>query len=169
MAKTIQDVYKKYVGFGSTATAQKKDLTSANFMKMMNDAKLITGKLTRTDIDLVFTKSKEKGKTALTFAQFQGALKQIAKIKYGEDSDENVQKLITVLTSVAGPSTKGATKVAKNKATERLTDTSKYTGSHKERFNEDGKGRGIQGRKDTPDTSGYVTGYGDKGKYDETH
>ncbi|KAI8914275.1 hypothetical protein EDD86DRAFT_198932 [Gorgonomyces haynaldii] len=30
---------------------------------------------------------------------------------------------------------------------QRLTDTSKYTGSHKERFDQDGKGKGIQGRK----------------------
>lgn len=31
---------------------------------------------------------------------------------------------------------------------ERLTDVSKYTGAHKHRFDESGKGRGIAGRKD---------------------
>lgn len=45
---------------------------------------------------------------------------------------------------------------------ERLTDTSKYTGSHKQRFDESGKGKGIEGRKDIPDGSGYVTGYQNK-------
>lgn len=47
-------------------------------------------------------------------------------------------------------------------AVDRLTDTSKYTGTHKQRFDETGKGKGIAGRKDLPDTSGYVTGYQNK-------
>ena len=48
---------------------------------------------------------------------------------------------------------------------DRLTDTSKYTGSHKERFDEGGRGKGIGGRKDVVDHSGYVTGYHDKNTY----
>lgn len=46
-------------------------------------------------------------------------------------------------------------------AVDRLTDVSKYTGSHKQRFDESGKGRGIAGRKDIPDQSGYVQGFKD--------
>jgi len=46
---------------------------------------------------------------------------------------------------------------------DRLTDASKYTGSHKERFDEEGKGKGIAGRKDLPDESGYVTGFKKEG------
>ncbi|KAJ3210329.1 hypothetical protein HDU67_005406 [Dinochytrium kinnereticum] len=34
-----------------------------------------------------------------------------------------------------------------NDVTARLTDASKYTGSHKERFDADGKGKGLAGRK----------------------
>lgn len=52
---------------------------------------------------------------------------------------------------------------------ERLTDVSKYTGSHKQRFDESGKGKGIAGRKDLPDNSGYVSGYLNKNTYDKTH
>lgn len=48
---------------------------------------------------------------------------------------------------------------------DRLTDVSKYTGSHKQRFDETGKGRGIAGRKDLPDQSGYVQGYQNKDSY----
>lgn len=44
----------------------------------------------------------------------------------------------------------------------RLTDTSKYTGTHKQRFDDSGKGKGIGGRKDLPDESGYVSGYQNK-------
>lgn len=52
-------------------------------------------------------------------------------------------------------------------AVDRLTDTSKYTGSHKQRFDETGKGKGIAGRKDIADTSGYVSGYKDKDTFDK--
>lgn len=50
---------------------------------------------------------------------------------------------------------------------DRLTDATKYTGSHKERFDEEGKGKGIAGRKDLVDDSGYVTGYKEKGTFDK--
>lgn len=57
---------------------------------------------------------------------------------------------------------------------DRLTDTSKYTGSHKERFDESGKGKGLAGRYAT-DTGtiqgkqGYVSGYKGMDTYDEKH
>lgn len=52
---------------------------------------------------------------------------------------------------------------------ERLTDTSKYTGSHKERFDESGKGKGLAGREELTDSSGYVGAYKGSGSYDKTH
>ena len=59
---------------------------------------------------------------------------------------------------------------------ERMTDTSKYTGSHKHRFDEEGKGRGIDGRDSIPKGKGmvagsvssqaaYVSAYKGEGKY----
>jgi len=50
-------------------------------------------------------------------------------------------------------------KVVTAGAVDRLTDVSKFTGSHKERFTEDGKGKGIAGRRDVVDNSGYVSGF----------
>ena len=58
-------------------------------------------------------------------------------------------------------------KTVKSAAVDRLTDTSKYTGSHKERFTEEGKGKGLAGRKDVVDDSGYVTGYKEKDTFDK--
>ena len=61
---------------------------------------------------------------------------------------------------------------------DRLTDSSKYTGSHKHRFDESGRGQGLQGR-DTPakgagmspgcvrSQAAYVTGYKHEGTYDK--
>ncbi len=58
-------------------------------------------------------------------------------------------------------------KTVKSGAVDRLTDASKYTGSHKERFDKDGKGKGIEGRKDVDKNAaaGYVSGYKNKDSY----
>ncbi|XP_037086202.1 tubulin polymerization-promoting protein family member 2-like [Pollicipes pollicipes] len=75
----------------------------------------------------------------------------------------------TKLTNCGDPGTKGATKAVKTGAVDRLTDTSKYTGSHKERFDESGKGKGIAGREEQTSNDGYVSGYKEKDTYDKTH
>ena len=54
-------------------------------------------------------------------------------------------------------------------AVNRLTDTSKYTGSSKLRFDESGKGKGIAGRENVVDGSGYVSGYQHKDTYNNVH
>lgn len=58
-------------------------------------------------------------------------------------------------------------KVAKSGAVDRLTDTTKYTGSHKERFDESGKGKGKSGREELVENTGYVASYKNAGSYDE--
>ena len=60
-------------------------------------------------------------------------------------------------------------KAVKAGAVDRLTDTSKYTGSHKERFDESGKGKGIAGREEQSSNDGYVQGYKEKDSYDKSH
>ena len=52
---------------------------------------------------------------------------------------------------------------------DRMTDTTLYTGSHKERFDESGKGKGLEGRVDAVATSGYVGNYKGEGSYDKSH
>lgn len=51
----------------------------------------------------------------------------------------------------------------------RLTDHTKYTGAHKERFDAEGKGKGKSGRVDVNDDSGYVGAYKNKDTYDKSH
>ena len=48
----------------------------------------------------------------------------------------------------------------------RLTDASGYTGAHRERFGADGKGKGIDGREERADGSGYVGNYKGSGTYE---
>lgn len=56
-------------------------------------------------------------------------------------------------------------KVEKTAAVDRLTDSSRYTGSHKERFDESGRGRGRQGREELAENTGYVGAYKNAGSY----
>ena len=60
-------------------------------------------------------------------------------------------------------------KAVKTGAVDRLTDTSQYTGSHKERFDDSGKGKGIAGREEQSSSDGYVQGYKEKDSYDKSH
>ncbi len=80
-----------------------------------------------------------------------------------------MNSVIAKITSVGGPSTAGTTGVANKNTTAHLTDTSQYTGSHKERFDESGKGKGADGRVDKVDNSGYVGNYNNAGTYDKKH
>lgn len=50
---------------------------------------------------------------------------------------------------------------------DRMTNSSNYTGTHKERFDESGKGKGIAGREEINGKDGYVHGYKDRGSYDK--
>lgn len=50
-------------------------------------------------------------------------------------------------------------KVAKTATVDRLTDTSRYTGSHKERFDDSGRGKGREGREEIVENTGYVNAY----------
>ena len=50
-----------------------------------------------------------------------------------------------------------------------MTDTSHYTGSHKERFDAGGHGRGKGGRVDEVRNTGYVGNYKGEGTFDKKH
>ena len=50
-----------------------------------------------------------------------------------------------------------------------MTDTSHYTGSHKERFDAEGHGKGKTGRADEAKNTGYVGNYQGEGTYEKKH
>ena len=57
-----------------------------------------------------------------------------------------------------------------NAAVARLTDISRYTGTHKQRFDpQSGKGLGKAGRVDMKPTAGYVNGYKAENTYQKEH
>lgn len=68
---------------------------------------------------------------------------------------------------VLTPSSALFQKAVSSPTVSRLTDTTKFTGSHKERFDQSGKGKGKAGHVDLVDESGYVPGYKHAGTYDQ--
>ncbi|XP_782492.2 tubulin polymerization-promoting protein family member 2 [Strongylocentrotus purpuratus] len=165
----LQDVFKSFCAFGAGSKDAAPVMDNSKWGKMFRDLKLYDKKFTSTDTDIIFNRPEVKSKTdrKINFAQFKKALELCAEKKYG--SKDDVQKLIEKICAGKGPGTSGATKASKAGGVDRLTDSSKYTGSHKERFDESGKGKGLDGRKDfdAKAAEGYVGGYKGKDTYDK--
>ncbi|NXI40480.1 TPPP2 protein, partial [Galbula dea] len=165
----IETTFRKFAVYGDTA-ASGNDMTGKNFSKMCKECGVMDGKaVTSTDIDIVFNKVKTKGARTITFAEFQEAMKEICTKRFKGKSPEEALQAVYGLMEGKEPGNVGATKATKVGGVDRLTDTSKYTGSHKERFDESGKGKGLAGRRDATDNSGYVGAYKGAGTYDKTH
>lgn len=159
--------FKKFAIHGDTK-ATGKEMNGKNWAKLCKDCKVIDGKnVTSTDVDIVFTKVKAKTSRVITFEEFQKALEELAPKRFKGQSKEEALKALYDLIEGKEPTNAGVTKVAKTGAVDRLTDTTKYTGSHKERFDDTGKGKGKAGREDLVEKTGYVGAYKNAGTYDE--
>lgn len=139
---------------------------------------------------------RKKSSRTITFDEFKVALGELARKKHkektGEEAEEEVFKLIEGKTPViAGVTVRlkmwnsqmftwltlaERTKMSRTLSLQRavasptvnrLTDPTKFTGSHKERFDDTGRGKGKAGRVDVVDTSGYVSGYKHRGSYEK--
>ncbi|KAK9542184.1 hypothetical protein VZT92_000067 [Zoarces viviparus] len=159
--------FKKFAVHGDTK-ATGKELNGKNWAKLCKDCRIIDGKnVTATDVDIVFSKVKQKTSRVVTYEEFQRALKELAPKRFKEQSKEEALDSIYKLVEGREPTNVGVTKVAKAKAVDRLTDASRYTGSHKGRFDESGKGKGREGREEIVEKTGYVGAYKNAGTYDE--
>ncbi|XP_055324863.1 tubulin polymerization-promoting protein homolog [Sitodiplosis mosellana] len=129
--------------------------------KWMKQANVFDQHVTTTDTGIHYKKLSKSAKK-VSYADYNKFLEDLATTK-GVDVEEMRQKMATC----GDPGLKQATTSGKVKDNvDRMTDTKKYTGSHKERFDDSGKGKGIDGRKNVADTDGYVSGYKGKDTYD---
>lgn len=160
---SLADAFERFASFGGGVAAPRGDgveMTGANFAKLCKECGLVGGKLTTTDVDLIFTQAHEKGKRTIKYAEFEAALAKIAA-KKGLAVDE-VHRMVTS----SAPACAG-TRAESGGIVGKLTDTTQYTGSHRERFDESGAGRGKAGRDlgakgvgSTPAGGGQVHGHG---------
>ncbi|XP_060639074.1 tubulin polymerization-promoting protein family member 2 [Anolis sagrei] len=165
----LEPTFRKFATYGDTA-ASGNDMTSKNFTKMMKECGVLDGKtVTGTDVDILFSKVKAKNARNITYPEFLEALKELSTKRFKGKSPDEALKAIHNLIDGKEPGNVGTTKSVAAGAVDRLTDTSKYTGSHKERFDESGKGKGIAGRADLAHNTGYVGNYKGAGTYDKSH
>ncbi|CAF1368994.1 unnamed protein product [Adineta ricciae] len=169
----LRQAFDKYSKFGKThaqlADHNELRIASAQIQKMMKDCSLIntkyTSQLLDNDIARVLGKlttgSSEpgaphypKGTKTFEIKGFKLLIDRIAESK-GISADEVLAKI----NQNEGPSLTNVTETSNKEITDRMTDTSQYTGSHKERFDEEGHGKGKEGRSDDVDTTGYVQGF----------
>ncbi|XP_054856153.1 tubulin polymerization-promoting protein family member 3 [Eublepharis macularius] len=162
----LEESFRKFAVYGDTkATGQ--EMNGKNWAKLCKDCKVIDGKgVTSTDVDIVFSKVKGKTSRSINMEEFKKALEELGPKKFKDKSKEEAFEAICQLVAGKEPANLGVTKAKAVGAVERLTDTSKYTGSHKERFDETGKGKGKSGRENLVDNSGYVAAYKNAGTYD---
>ncbi|KAL9839365.1 tubulin polymerization-promoting protein family member 3 isoform 2-T2 [Geothlypis trichas] len=163
---SLEESFRKFAIYGDTkATGQ--EMNGKNWAKLCKDCKVADGKsVTSTDVDIVFSKVKGKTARVINYEEFKKALEELAPKRFKDKSKEEAYEAICQLVAGKEPINVGVTKAKTVGAVERLTDTSKYTGSHKERFDESGKGKGKSGRENIVDTSGYVSAYKNAGTYD---
>jgi hypothetical protein len=84
-AEQLRHIFRYYCAFGRTGGrgANQDTIDSANFMKFARECPgLITRKLNRTEVDLIFTKAKPKFERRLDFTHFLDALSALAAKRY---------------------------------------------------------------------------------------
>jgi len=162
----IQELYatfESFAAFGSSrnlATGSTTDLSGPTldgpkFAKFARDAGLLGKSVTTTDIDIIFNQVKSKNARRIDFEQFQAALRLIAEKRYGKTkrSNEAYSDLVSqIIESGSRPLAK-ATTTSQSNITARMTDHTMYTGTHKNRFDDQGKGMGGAGRDTMAKTS----------------
>ncbi|XP_067135689.1 tubulin polymerization-promoting protein homolog [Centruroides vittatus] len=162
-AGTLEDQFKLFAKFGDSKNTGEA-ITLSNSDKWFKQAKVIDGKTVTTTDTGIYFKKVAKTKRALTKKEYLIFLETIATNK-----KVNLEEMKEKLSSCGPPGFSGTTPVASGGAVSRLTDHTKFTGTHKQRFDHSGKGKGKEGRVDLTPNSGYVQGYKAEGSYNKTH
>uniref|UniRef100_A0A0K0F8V2 TPPP family protein (inferred by orthology to a C. elegans protein) n=1 Tax=Strongyloides venezuelensis TaxID=75913 RepID=A0A0K0F8V2_STRVS len=167
--KEVKKIFDAFMKFGN---ASATEMTGKNFDKWLKDSGVIDGKtITLTMTGIAFSKVAGP-KKKVTFPEAKKVIINVAKDRANQaktDVQEELNKIVEKLKVVEGPKVGNAAKASADGVYSRLTDHTKYTGAHKERFTEDGKGKGKAGREDITQHDGYVSSYKNKGTYDKVH
>ncbi|KAM3937287.1 tubulin polymerization-promoting protein family member 2-like [Leptodactylus fuscus] len=166
MSQELERTFHKFAVYGSSK-ANANEMTGKSFSKLCKECNIQESGCTSTDVDIIFAKVKAKTARVITYEEFLNALKLLSAKRFPEMPASEAIAAIHKLVEGKEPANVGTTKAVTAGAVERLTDTSKYTGSHKERFDASGKGKGLAGREDRTDGSGYVGAYKGAGTYNK--
>ncbi|CAJ0573047.1 unnamed protein product, partial [Mesorhabditis spiculigera] len=167
-----KDVKPKWEAFSKFGAATATEMTGKNFDKWLKDAGVLDPKaITTTMTGIAFSKVTGPKKKA-TFEETKKVLATVAEDRAKQaktDPQAELDAICEKLARLEAPTLNSAAKSDANGVYSRLTDHTKYTGAHKERFNTDGTGKGKAGRVELADNSGYVGAYKNKDTYDKVH
>ncbi|KAL8581053.1 hypothetical protein ACOMHN_000368 [Nucella lapillus] len=160
---------------GKELPVSEKSQAKANaVMKLLKEALAIDQKTANAVDASIFPKLCDKTTKKLTVDQFVShLLPELANFMVSEKKKGTPEeKLEEVKQKIAQKHQEWlhAHKGKNAAVVDRLTDVKGYTGSHKERFDaETGKGKGMEGRVEAQDGSGYVGAYKGAGTYEKSH
>merc|ERR1711990_906472 len=97
-------------GVSATQTADTNNINNKNFSKLCKDCKVIGGKCTSTDVDIVFSKVKSKGAQKMNFDQFAQALTELSPKRFATKSKDEALAAMMKLVENKSPGTNAATK-----------------------------------------------------------
>merc|ERR1712215_608394 len=112
--------------------AKVQELDNKNWTKMAKDCGLYNKTCTSTDGDITFQKFCGNKAKHITFEVFLKMIDELA-VKYYKGDSAAVEKYRKLIVEKGAPESKG-TKVATGNNVGKMTDTTQYTGAHKERF-----------------------------------
>merc|ERR1711955_68701 len=160
----LKNAFMNFANQGKSG-AKVQELDNKNWTKMAKDCGLYNKTCTSTDGDITFQKFCGNKAKQINFDTFCKFIDELA-LKFYKGDANAVAKYRELIVKKGAPQNTG-TKVATGNNVGKMTDTSQYTGAHKERFDESGKGKGKEGRENVTANDGYVTGYKGKDTYDK--
>lgn len=98
MEQELRAVFERFSMFGNRSKESPVQMETRACLKLAKDCGLLCKKLTTTDIDIVFAKTKTKGKRKINFDQFVSCTRQWAT-RLGLPHPEVIVKIV----SAAGP------------------------------------------------------------------
>jgi len=162
MNEELHGVFTSFCSFGSSrslngslSSLEDPTMDGAKWAKFCRDSGIISKQITTTDVDIFFNKVKGKTARRIDFKEFREALRLIAEKRYGA-SKSPTEAYTLLVREIINKDTRPiaqATVASNDPITQRMTDHTKYTGSHKLRFDESGKGLGLAGRDQLPKTN----------------
>ncbi|EFO20038.2 p25-alpha family protein [Loa loa] len=146
-----KEIKHRWEGFVKFGNASAVEMTGKNFDKWLKDGGIQKKANFNETKDVLVAVAEDRARTTK------------------KDPQEELDIITEKLSKLEAPSLKGVAKASADGVYNRLTDHTKYTGSHKERFDAEGKGRGKLGREDIVEQTGYVAAYKNKDTYDKLH
>ncbi|KAF5402958.1 Tubulin polymerization promoting protein family [Paragonimus heterotremus] len=164
MKNMTTDLQTSFNAFCNFVKKGSNTATDKTLKKICTDCHIYGKGLDANRVDIEFRAHIGNTKRYVDFQEFVAFVEgRLAKAYAAANGMEQSEAAVELKSKIAqnAPAAHGATKVAADPITSRLTDVKGYTGSHKERFDaETGKGRGKEGRADKPPaftTSGLST------------